>query len=1033
MGKKTTGIFYPYQWILDEREEEFTSIRIYGLDRNNNNTCLVVQDFKPYVYVEIPADTLWTDVNIIPLAKKIEELCKEKSPVSCDLKYMKKLYYASKKLFPFLQFRFQNVGDIRNLGYKLRNPIWCEGRQMKLFIHEQNATPILQLTSEKNLYPAGWITFSGTVNTEKITHCVNEYMVSANMLSPCLESVSPAIPLAMSFDLEVYSAVFSSMPKAHKETDKIFQCSCIFSRGKEIIKRILLTLGKLSSIDNVEIMEFKTEHELLLGFQKLVQKYQPNVILGYNIFGFDIPYMIDRAKLLVIMDEFDKLGMDIDGHGKEKSISWSSSAFKNQSFQFLDCEGRLFIDMLQLVKRDLKLSNYKLSTVAKHFLKNVEKDPLTAKDIFRAYEHGVLEKHRPSELLTTCGIYCVKDSVIVSELFKVMTTWIGLSEFSNVVNVPIFALYTQGQQLKVFSQVYKKCTNENIVVQKDGYIADEDDHYVGALVYTPKAGIYEKVLPFDFASLYPTTIIAYNLCWSTLVRDDDKIPDSECHLMEWEDHQGCPHDPKMIRKEELARTITKMMEETKELRRQRDLRANKDLKEEYKQKIAEMLLKIKPFRDEKSNLMKSKPKHVICKKRKFRWLKKPLGVLPSILKNLLDSRAAVKKQMKEIYGKEGMETLYDVLDQRQLALKTSANSGYGATGVVRGYLPCMPIAMCTTYKGRESITKAMHIICSEFKGQQVYSDTDSSYVNFPFLTTAEECWNYAGKVVEGVNSHFPPPMKIAFEDKIYWKFMILTKKRYMSLECKKDGKVSDKISKKGVVLQRRDSSNFVRNIYSTVVLMIFDGKSKNAIHDYILTEINKLFTCSLKLEDFIVTKSVGSMGTFEDANFEGKVELEDTINEKGKPCWKIGNYTVKKLPEGDCDKQFKLKGCDNRTDYYLHSLPSQAVLAYKMRKRGQLVQAGSRIEYVVTNNGGHTAKMYKKLESCDYFRNHSRSISIDFFYYLKQLVIPLDQVLDVIFVNDTGFVENQYTFRWKIREKCMNQLRNLFKPKVIFK
>ena len=51
-----------------------------------------------------------------------------------------------------------------------------------------------------------------------------------------------------------------------------------------------------------------------------------------------------------------------------------------------------------------------------------------------------------------------------------------------------------------------------------------------------------------FASLYPTTIIAYNIDYHTWVPPGSNIPDSMCHVMEWEDHLGCEHDPKVIRK-----------------------------------------------------------------------------------------------------------------------------------------------------------------------------------------------------------------------------------------------------------------------------------------------------------------------------------------------------------------------------------------------------------------------------------------------------------------------------------------------------
>ena len=64
-------------------------------------------------------------------------------------------------------------------------------------------------------------------------------------------------------------------------------------------KRFLLTLGKPECKivgESVDILSFDTEAELLCGFTKFITKYNPQLIVGYNILNFDIPYMIERAK-----------------------------------------------------------------------------------------------------------------------------------------------------------------------------------------------------------------------------------------------------------------------------------------------------------------------------------------------------------------------------------------------------------------------------------------------------------------------------------------------------------------------------------------------------------------------------------------------------------------------------------------------------------------------------------------------------------------------------------------------------------------
>ena len=109
---------------------------------------------------------------------------------------------------------------------------------------------------------------------------------------------------------------------------------------------------------------------------------------------------------------------------------------------------------------------------------------------------------------------------------------------AKTTNISIFDVFTQGQQKKVYSQIYKYCMYQNIVVEKDAYITKENERYVGAHVFPPVPGNYERVLPFDFASLYPSTIIAYNIDYSSWV-NDSSIPDEKCNVFKWRDCIAC--------------------------------------------------------------------------------------------------------------------------------------------------------------------------------------------------------------------------------------------------------------------------------------------------------------------------------------------------------------------------------------------------------------------------------------------------------------------------------------------------------------
>jgi DNA polymerase elongation subunit (family B) len=313
-------------------------------------------------------------------------------------------------------------------------------------------------------------------------------------------------------------------------------------------------------------------------------------------------------------------------------------------------------------------------------------------------------------------------------------------------------------------------------------------------------------------------------------------------------------------------------------------------------------------------------------------------------------------------------------------------------------------------------------------GQMVVHN--SNYIHFPHLTGAQETWDYALYVASEVTKLFPKPIELEFEEEIYAFFFILSKKRYMYRKCLRDGVVDKKIGKKGVLLARRDNSKFIRDTYECVISKIADDVSRDDILYYVINQINELCSGIKPISDFVVTKSIGD---------SGGLLPEAFVNEKGVKKAKVGDYTVPILSNDkkEREEQIAKKGADSVDDYYLLCLPAQVQLAERMRMRGQRVDPGTRLEYVVCDPNNHTGKQYEKIESADYLAKHKQYIDIDYMYYLKALINPLDQVLDVAYGNETdykkGFIDIQYKQRWKIRHKLMEELKNLFTPNLIFK
>jgi len=324
---------------------------------------------------------------------------------------------------------------------------------------------------------------------------------------------------------------------------------------------------------------------------------------------------------------------------------------------------------------------------------------------------------------------------------------------------------------------------------------------------------------------------------------------------------------------------------------------------------------------------------------------------------------------------------------------------------------------------------------------------NSNYIHFPHIKTAQESWDYSIMVADEVSKLFPKPIKLEFEEAIYWRFFILTKKRYMYRSCGRDGVVSDKIGKKGVLLARRDSSVFVRNLYEQLIMKIFDRQDRDDILFFVIEQFNKLCSNSFPYKDFVVTKSVGGTNNFhmsdDNCLIDGDSCLETYVDEKGKSKIKIGDYIVPVLPKDkkEFEKQLKLKDASTIKEYYERCLPAQVQLAEKMKRRGQIVQSGSRIEYLITDIENHTGKQFEKIESIDYFKNHSNILTIDFFYYMKIAINSIDEILNIAFSKEKpdikykfkkDFINEQYNFRYKVRRKVLEQIKNLSNPSIKF-
>jgi DNA polymerase elongation subunit (family B) len=128
-------------------------------------------------------------------------------------------------------------------------------------------------------------------------------------------------------------------------------------RGVNVLNHCIV-LGGCDPIPNVEVECYKEEREVLVAWTRLIQREDPDILIGYNIFGFDEQFMFKRALETGCIDDFVELtrnkhvmaGKQVEGEWamEEKSVFLASGEYNLNYFkQAMDELKNLVIQSLE--------------------------------------------------------------------------------------------------------------------------------------------------------------------------------------------------------------------------------------------------------------------------------------------------------------------------------------------------------------------------------------------------------------------------------------------------------------------------------------------------------------------------------------------------------------------------------------------------------------------------------------------------------------------------------------------------------------
>lgn len=530
------------------------------------------------------------------------------------------------------------------------------------------------------------------------------------------------------------------------------------------------------------IFYFDNEYDMLQSWRDfIVHIINPDIIAGYNQYKYDWQYLAYRVAVLDKTCKIEKNGKllhkerityePINAHqipthffpqsrffAFSKFINmytplikstFSASAIGENIIKKMHMPGRVQIDVCLMLgnHQTLKMVDLRLNTVSQYFL-GESKEDLDAGQLYKIWRGGY-----DDEIIAYCEtdarlpidlILCARLGTLIENTAKSALTYTPLDFIFNSRVIRCLTNFTTicsrrfgyVMNQKAHSK-YKYKKHELRLPVEEEYWSDDEminnsgdkkkKGYSGAYVLDPIPGLYDIIVVLDFASLYPSIMIANNLCPSTLVvkKKRYKSLPHVTHVKIDDPDTGITHHTNMfVKKDHTPGLLSKMLVELLESR----------------------------------------------KKTKRRMA--------------LEEETATRER------RPINESLMVQLDALQNAYKLISNSVYGVNANSAYLFGSRRVSESTTAIGREYINRAVKFVETEYKSlgaRVVYGDTDSVMISIkhPSITNKYELLHFGclfgERVASDIQKEYPPEVRLEFE-KVYLRYVLTTKKkRYIGI------------------------------------------------------------------------------------------------------------------------------------------------------------------------------------------------------------------------------------------------------------
>ena len=826
--------------------------------------------------------------------------------------------------------------------------------------------------------------------------------------------------------------------------DPVIQIGIVMAIGN-VSENHIFVLDSCDLIEGIQVHSYKSEKEMILGFIEYLNDSNPDILIGYNVFGFDEKYLFHRMEELKIQfhTSFQTLSRieDISNYTEEKPAVYlqekflSSSALGDNNLYIWTTTGRLHIDLYFYIKRIENLASYKLDDVCRHYMSGklssikVDNDKYTietkatsdaevGKYIVLLDEIGdtIVDKRKIIEVIPKKVIVIERGDTTNIENLETCVSWCIVKD--DVTPAEIFRLYEKGGS-SGRAIVAKYCIQDCVLVQQ---LFNKLDVFNNAMamantcsvpvgfIFTRGQGIKCESLIFKECALRNQLIEV--LPTPIQKGEEDYIEESYEGAIVLDPIPNFYAEspvgvsdfaslyPSTIISENISYDTLLWSKDFDNTRTFIEYSFGSEDSEKYltqNEKFTDIEFDIwapNP-NDKRKNPEKIKIGIRIC--RYCQQADDSKGTLPDILEKLLGARKTKRKQAE----KETDPFKKALLDAEQLAYKLTANSLYGQLGSAVFKIRLQHLAASTTAYARKQIMFAKDAIETFYgpgandprcSAMTVYGDTDSLFINFNVINQetgekllGKEAIQKTIELTEEAGKFVTRCLKRPHDfeyDKVFYPFIIFSKKRYVGNKFEESAEHYKQTSM-GIATKRRDYAPIVKNVYGGAIKILLNEKDILKAFHFVQATCNDLVDGKISDHQLTLTKSL-------------------------------------------------------RSEYKAVTPPAHRILADRiaLRDPGNAPTSGERMSfmYILPPIGQIPSKLQgDRIETSSYIKE--KGLKIDYRYYIEhQILNPISQLFGLFVEQLPGYVEptnimsidekegyaGELLFK-KIYEKCENQ------------